>query len=153
GRRVEEHAMTTITVSSNQISAGLTINAGDTLNVLSGGTVVSTTVSGFPGTENIFSGGTAVDNIRSAGGHQEVFGTAIGTVADSGGTEFVSFGGTAVGTFVLNGGFEVVAIGGTTSGTVVTSSGQQNVAGGTAIGTTVLSGGDEDVGFGGTTIG
>ena len=37
--------MTTITVSSNHISALLTINANDTLNVLSGGTVIDTTVN------------------------------------------------------------------------------------------------------------
>src|SRR5215468_9071887 len=68
GKRVEENAMTVTNVGFNQILTDATINAGDTLNVLDGGTVVSTTVSG---TLDVFSGGTAIDTILN--GHEDVF--------------------------------------------------------------------------------
>ncbi len=38
--------MTTYTVSSGHTSSGITLNPGDTMTVLNGGTAVSTTVNG-----------------------------------------------------------------------------------------------------------
>jgi autotransporter passenger strand-loop-strand repeat protein len=65
----------TFTVGAGQTSSGIIVDSGGTLNVASGGAVISTIDSGLV---NVFSSGKAV-----------------GTTVASGGTEFVSAHGGA----------------------------------------------------------
>ena len=55
----------TLNVSAGQTSSGVIVDSGGTLNVLSGGTVISTIDSGFV---NVSSGGKAVDTKVASGG-------------------------------------------------------------------------------------
>jgi len=63
-------------IGANQVATSETVNAGDTLNVASGGTAIDTTVFG---TENTLNGGTAIRTVLEPGGEEDVFGTAIST--------------------------------------------------------------------------
>jgi autotransporter passenger strand-loop-strand repeat protein len=126
--------------------------SGGTLDVASagsGGTIEDTTVSG---TDNIYSGGSAVSSfvtgVWSSGG--------AGSVFINGGDENVLSGGVADGTSVTgvsSGGssfFGIQEIYGIASGTVVLSLGLDAVySGGSALGTTVSSGGNEFIESGG----
>src|SRR5262249_10347416 len=85
GKRVEENAMTTTNVGFNQILTDATVNAGDTLNVLDGGTIIDTVDSG--GTVNVFVGGSAIGTIVGSGGLEDVLGTATGTIISGGGED------------------------------------------------------------------
>ena len=165
----------TIIVSSGVTSTGLTLNSGDSMNVLSGGTAVATAVnsggvvldqgvtSGTKvsggGQELVSSGGVARDTVLStdtlASGNQSVFAGGIvrGTVVSLGGQETISSGGVASGT-VLNGGEQVVSSGGVASRTVVGFGGQETIsAGGVTSRTVVLFGGHELVSSGGVARG
>ena len=55
----------TLNVSAGQTSSGVIVDSGGTLNVLSGGTVISTIDSG---SVNVSSGGKAVDTTVASGG-------------------------------------------------------------------------------------
>ncbi len=120
--------MTTYAVGSGHTSSGITLNTGDTMNVLAGGTAVSTTVNGPVGT-------------TFNGGFQDVFGKTIGTVVNNDGAQLVNSGGVTTGTVVNSGGLDVLS-GGTASGTIVNDGGFFNfVSGSTAVGTVINSGG------------
>ena len=60
--------MATYTVNSGQTSSGITLNTGDTMTVLHGGSAINTTINGP-------AGGNDVD-----GGFQDVFGKTTGTL-------------------------------------------------------------------------
>ena len=170
----------TVNVSSGQTSAGLVVVSGGLLNVLSGGTTLSSILSG--GNEVIFFGGLASGTVINSatlydygvangtivnGGIDvvEASGSASGTTVSNGGEEYVTIGGTAI-TTTLRGGVSVVAgtVFGTTvssgtlyeygnaSGTIINGGVEVVEAGGTANGTTVNNGGEEYVVSGGQTI-
>jgi autotransporter passenger strand-loop-strand repeat protein len=86
----------TLNVSAAQTSSGVIVDAGGTLNVLSGGAVVSTIDSGLV---DVFSGGRAV-----------------GTTVASGGTEFVSAHGLDSASTIQSGGLQTIFSGGTAKG-------------------------------------
>jgi autotransporter passenger strand-loop-strand repeat protein len=69
----------------------------------SGGWVSGTTIHG--GTQNVTSGGIAVGSTVDSGGHQEVYGTASGTVVSAGGTVDVMANGVASGDVIDGGRF------------------------------------------------
>ncbi len=128
--------MTNTIVSSGQTSSGLTLNSGDFLTVLAGGTANATDVNS--GTDNVF--GTVSGTVIHAG--QEFVssgGRASGTVVSFGGAQILLAGGLTTGT-VISGGFEGVS-GGVASGTIISFGGMAVSSGGTASGATIGSGG------------
>jgi len=145
--------------------AGTTIY--DSLQVVQGGTVTDTVISGAAAEQDIF-GGSAV-NTTVNGGTQFVYSgaTASASRVGAGGAQNVSSGGAAINTIVLNSGVQSVYDGGVASGTTVSSGGAQNVfsggtvvdtvvqgvqsvySGGIASNTTVSSGGTQQVSSGG----
>jgi autotransporter passenger strand-loop-strand repeat protein len=159
--------MTVTVVSSGVTSNGITLPAGNDLEVF--GRTLYTTIDG--GTEIVFSGGAAVASTLNGGGVQEIKngGEAILTTIGSGCQEYVSAGAQSVLTTVeaggleaiwggvgigatLSGGLEVVNQGGVASGTTVSAGGTLIlglVGNGTAVGTTVDAGGEENVYDGG----
>ncbi len=160
-----------IVVSGGQISTGIVVSSGWTLEVLSGGSAVSATVlSG--GFETISSGGTAIGTILSSGGEDVVSsgGVASRTVLSGGPVSFMGMGGalteqvvygSAIDTIVSSGGEEIVSAGGVASGTVLDSGSATMMDGtlneqlvyGSAIGTIVSSGSSEYVYSGGIASG
>jgi len=121
----------TIIVSSGVTSSGLYVDHLDTLEVLSGGKVIDTTVRGF---ETISAGGLATGDVVDASiigassGLQFVLGVASSTVVHAGGYQVVSSGGRADGSRVGSGGFEFITAGGHASGGVIRSGGYEFVA-------------------------
>jgi autotransporter passenger strand-loop-strand repeat protein len=91
--------MTNYIISSGQTSSGLTLGSGDTLEVLSGGSAIDTTLS--------------------AGGSETIYGSDSGATISSGGTQVVQSGGSTSGTTIDNGGTETVLSGGTAIATVI----------------------------------
>ena len=89
----------TLNVGAGQTSSGVIVDAGGTLNVLSGGTVSSTIDSGLV---NVSSGGQAV-----------------GTKVASGGTLLIFSGGLADPTTILGHGIEIIHSGGVDSGALI----------------------------------
>lgn len=161
--------MTTYTVPPNV--SGVTLNAGDLMNIDSGGVATSTKVNSG-GTENVNSGGTASGTIVNSGGTENVFsgGIASGTKVNFDAIENISAGGTAISATVdgtekvfsggttisstLNLGNELVFSGGATVGTLVMGVGEEGVGnGGVARSTTVEGGGVMDVASGGAASG
>lgn len=102
--------MTTYTTPPNQ--AGLTLNDGDTLNVLSQGQSNYTTIN-TGGVENILGGGLSHGTTVSIGGVANVYGSSIETEIDAGGVVNVYSGGTSIRTHI-DGGVQHVFNGGTT---------------------------------------
>lgn len=94
--------MPRIVVSSGTVSSGTVVTAKDTIQVDSGGTLLSAILLG--GTENLF--GTDANTVVSSGGQAFVLsgGTATATVIASGGSGFVLSGGLALQTEVSAGG-------------------------------------------------
>jgi autotransporter-associated beta strand protein/autotransporter passenger strand-loop-strand repeat protein len=157
--------MSGTTVASGQSSAGLVISAGDTLDVLSGGTVTSPTVlaggselvSGGTDSSGIIDGGAlTVDGLTSTSINFSTTilqaGTAIGTTVSSGGLVNVGPGGVTSGLDLLStSGFpmdvsrEDVDQGGVADGTVVDGGTQQSVFGGAVSGTVISAGGQQDL--------
>jgi autotransporter passenger strand-loop-strand repeat protein len=116
-------------ISSGGVASNTTIINGGTQTVLNGGTVsgasveqnstqilsagataINTTV-GDPSSQTVSAGATASNTTVVDGGEQDVYGTAISTTVDTGGTEILFSGGTATeslintgGTLVLDGG-------------------------------------------------
>lgn len=117
----------TFTVGAGQTSSGIIVDSGGTLNVVSGGTVISTIDRGLV---NVSSGGKAV-----------------GTMVASGGAVFVSPHGLDSGSTIQSGGHQTISSGGTASRTIVFgdfATTQQVLAGGTALNTTLH--GDRNLG-------
>jgi autotransporter passenger strand-loop-strand repeat protein len=107
----------------------------DVSGIVSGVVVVGT------GELVVESRGTAISSLVSAGGEDQVFGIASGTVVGGQGLEDVGAGGRAGGTVLSSGGFQIVEAGGSADGTVVESGAGAIVsAGGTVADMTVESG-------------
>ncbi len=146
----------TYTVSSNVTSTNVSVGANQTLDVLSGGTVIATSITAL-GSATIEAGGTASGTHLSGSplratqsAYQTVYGTASGTQIFSRGYESVTSGGTAFSTVVSKGGDQDVGASGMTSGTIVSSGGVQLVigAGAHARGTIISTGGTQTVATG-----
>src|SRR4029078_4853689 len=90
-----------IIISGGQNSSGLGVPAGATVDVLSGGTTVSTALSG--GAEIVRSGGLASGTIVFSGGLQTISGTAVATPISASGTEMVVSGAQASGAAIYGG--------------------------------------------------
>ena len=132
------------TVSSGQTASALTIDPGQTLSVLSGGTAIDIAID-YGGQELLLGGTDSSSNIDglqavSSGGHAD--GTTVGFY----GLQAVYSGGTASGATVE--GNEVVYAGGVTSDTTVirgisiSAPGTETVSGGLAVDTTVTAAGE-----------
>jgi autotransporter passenger strand-loop-strand repeat protein len=79
----------TLNVSAGQTSSGVIVDAGGTLNALSGGKVIGTIDSG-------------VVNVSSGG-------RAVGTTVASGGAVFVAAHGVDSGSTIQSGGFQTIS--------------------------------------------
>jgi collagen type I/II/III/V/XI/XXIV/XXVII alpha len=149
--------MATIIVSSGVISGGLTITSGNTLDVLSGGTAVDTTVArgavdivnqGGVTSATILSGGSEFGDggvisgttILAGGVEYLGEGSAVGVVIGSGGVQYVE-GGRAISTTVSFGGFQ--AISGLASATTIDSGGFAVVSNGEELLSATISGGGD----------
>ena len=159
--------MTAHIISSGQTSTYDSLNAGDTVSVLSGGesdgsVIVSAAV------EYVFSSGFSVGDTVNAGatqviefgglaffdtvlGSQYVYGSAVDdTISGADAYQYVEGGGTAVGETLLDTGYQSALNGALTSGTQIGSTGVEFVlSGAISISTTVSAGGDLDVYSGG----
>ncbi len=96
------------------------------------------------GTQTVFSGGSAYNNLINSGGSQIVSsgGITSGTNITSGGSQTVSSGGTANVTTINSGGYQTVLSGGAAAGTAVNSGASMNVSsGGTVSGLLTVAGG------------
>jgi autotransporter passenger strand-loop-strand repeat protein len=82
-------------------------------------------MSGTISTLTVDFGGSATDTTIGSGGLVDVFGTAIRSTIENGGSQAVFSGGVAIGTHIFTGGTESIAVGGTLSG--------DSIAGGTEI--------------------
>jgi autotransporter passenger strand-loop-strand repeat protein len=116
--------MTTIFISSGNVSSGITVTNGNTLEVESGGTASATTVEAG-GIEQIDVGGVANGTILSQGAAASVYGTD--SAAQIGGTEDVFSGGLAFGDTVLGGG--TLNVSGFASGTIISHEGVAEIRG------------------------
>jgi autotransporter passenger strand-loop-strand repeat protein len=110
----------TLNVAAGQTSSGVIVDFGGTLNVSSGGAVVSTIDSGVV---NVSSGGRAVSTTVASGGavNVTVHGLDSASIIQSGGAQNISSGGTARGTIVFGDSIEAQFV----------------LAGGTALSTTL----------------
>jgi autotransporter passenger strand-loop-strand repeat protein len=164
--------MTTYSVTSGEVSNGITLRDGDFLYVssggyaafttlldgggavmLPGGTASFTTISA--GGADIMSGGTAYSTTVSNGGVKVVAsdGTANFTTVSDGGTEIVS-GGTVRSALIGDGGTQRVLADGLTSRTTVNNGGFQRISsGGSADYTTAFDGGVQVISTGGSALG
>ncbi len=135
-----ESGMTDIVVSGGQTSSGISLYPGDTLTVLSGGTVVGTgigAINGNNGVETVSSGGLDIGAVV-AGRQVLDGGTASAATVYVDGSQQVSAGGTAVDTRLREGGNQSVFSGGTASGTVIGVRGTETVfSAGTTIDTVI----------------
>src|SRR5438105_299985 len=115
--------MTNYVVFSGQTSSGITLNFGDSMTVLSGGTAINTFNMG--GVLSDF--GTTSSTTAVAGGIEQVSsGVANGTLVSAGSTQYVYAGGVASNTLVSGtSGTEIVSSGGITRFTELNDSGQQ----------------------------
>jgi autotransporter passenger strand-loop-strand repeat protein len=139
--------MSTISVGSGVVSSGLTISAGETLDVLSGGTVSGIIVSG--GYENVALGGVDSGSTVEAGGILDDYGSATSGVISSGGAVGVGSGGALTFATVLNGGTLNVYTSGNDANSFIFG-GTENVFGGSAYSDYVSGGGQIGVIGGGT---
>jgi autotransporter passenger strand-loop-strand repeat protein len=140
--------MTVYTVSSGQISSGITLQSGDTLSVLGGGSTVDTTVL-LGGGEFVSVGASASGTIVGDDTNGTVIananliingGSTTSTIVLDGGIEEINHG-VATGSVISNGGAQTISAIGEAISTTISSGGHQAVSFGSAIGTTVLSGG------------
>jgi autotransporter passenger strand-loop-strand repeat protein len=141
-------SMSTISVGSGVVSSGLTISAGETLDVLSGGTVSGIIVSG--GYENVAAGGVDSGATVENGGTLDDYGSAYNTVILNGGAVGVGNGSNGFitrATVGTGGTLNIYADGTGSSGTV--SGGVENVYGGLTGYDSVESGGAIGVTTGG----
>ena len=139
-------------VYSGTVASASRLRAGGTQNVSSGGTAVNTVVLNS-GVQSVYDGGIASGTTISSGGTQNVFagGSVVDSVVLGSGVQSVFSGGIAANTTVSSGGTQQVFSGGTASATTLGNAGNQIVSnGGQAIGATVNSGGVQTVSSGGT---
>jgi autotransporter passenger strand-loop-strand repeat protein len=132
--------MTDYIISAGQVSAGLSLSAGDSLTVLSGGTVIGT--QNDNALDVISSGGVASFTALSGGGGLEYVssgGIAYATDILSGSNEFVFTGATAI-SATVNSGQQIVSSGGIASATTVDSNGVLYDQGGTTFNATASGG-------------
>ncbi len=138
------------TVSSGQVSSGVTVESGATQTISNGGSAVSTLLNG--GAVYVSSGGTAISTMVSGGFVAAFGGTTRDTTVLSGATEFAAASGVASDTAVADSGNQIVSSGGTASNTTL-SGGYDAVYGGDADSSVAYSGGDEFVAHGGVAVG
>jgi autotransporter passenger strand-loop-strand repeat protein len=135
--------MTTTNVSSGPAQSGLVANSGDIINVLSGGTIVSATISSG-GSATISVGGIDSGSTILAGGNEYVYGSANADVVA--GLQTVSTGTTAglvTNETVVSGGEIFLSIKTTSaSNTTVQSGGLLALKGAISATNTTLSGGE-----------
>ena len=121
-------------------------------NVYSGQTRSDILVSGQFATLEVFSGGRVISTTVDGGGTMDVSGIADNTIVSGGGIVDLEFGGETSGTIVLAGGSQDELINqGTRSlatDTIVSSGGFNLLSGGDADATTVSSGGEEVINTG-----
>src|SRR6266853_1632509 len=93
--------MTDYVVGSGHGSSGIVLSPGDTMEVLSSGSAISTTVlsGGFIGAVSV-------------AGEMDLYGTGFGEIVTAGGSQIVENGGSANNTLVSSGGIEIVSSGG-----------------------------------------
>ncbi|WP_158931576.1 Hint domain-containing protein [Acidisphaera sp. S103] len=133
-------APTSVTVSSDVTSTGLTVTSGGSITILNGGTAVSTTVlSG--GTELVSAGGVDSGSDIGLGGNETVLGSASGDTI--GGIQLVSSGTAIVSNeIVVNGGsVDLFVKGVIANNTTVETGGTLNINGAATAYATVLDGG------------
>ena len=124
--------VSTIIVMSGQVESGLVIGAGTTLDVDSGGTIISTTAEGRAAVN--VDGGVSSDTVLlgldgfTAAEYVAEGGTADGTTLSSGGVQALYQNGTSIGTTILSGGFEMVSSGSSALSTTVSAGGTLGVA-------------------------
>jgi antigen 43 len=139
--------MATVTVSGSGVSSS-NVSAGKnvTVNVLSGGTTIHTSVTST-GVENVSAGSIASGSIISSGGTETVLtgGTEISATIGVSGTANISSGGTASGDIIQSGGKLNVLSSGTASGTTISAGTMTVSLTGKASATTILSGGKETI--------
>ena len=124
--------MALLSVTSGQVSSGITLNVGDQLLVQSGGIALQNLI--IAGSlEFVLSGGSAAGEIVSGG-------------------EYVSGGGVAIGVVIDRGGYQVVYAGAVASGSVVNSLGALD-AWGSVSGDVIGNGGSIDLFSGGMAVG
>jgi autotransporter passenger strand-loop-strand repeat protein len=145
--------MATIEVGSGVISSGLTLAAGDSIRILSGGTALDTGLGGGASAE-VFGGGLASG--LSVGGPGAVDlvlsgGTAMAVVLAGGGAQSVGSGATSLATTIDASGYDVIVSSAFAADTVVNASGLEILSGGVTAGTVVQSGGLEWIEAGQTT--
>jgi autotransporter passenger strand-loop-strand repeat protein len=138
--------MTTSTVSSGQTSTGLTVVAGETLTVNSGGTIVSTQVNS--GGAVIINAGVDSATTILAGGYELVQGPASGAAVNvSGdqiyGSQVISAATAQVSneTVYAGGELDLFLKGGVATGVTVSSGGTLNISANATASNTTLSGG------------
>ncbi|MFZ2725297.1 MAG: AIDA repeat-containing protein [Methylococcaceae bacterium] len=166
--------MATYNVASGVTSTSVTLNGGDTLNILNGGITNNLAVNGsiISGTvvsavATVLAGGTANKTTITFGGIENVYGTVNNTtISPSGGIQHVYLGGIASSTInggaeyilsggvannaTVNGGKEYISNGGIANNTIVNNGGYEYISsGGVANNTIVNSGGNENVNRGG----
>lgn len=122
-----------LTLNNGDIANNISVISGGNVNVNNGGLVTSSNVGNGVNLSNI---------VVSSGG------SAVSTIVNSSGRQYVNSGGSATGT-ILNGGSEIIYVGAHVSGSTVNSRAQQEVYG-NVTSTTVNNGGSLLV-LGGTT--
>ncbi len=118
--------MTTTTIGNNVTSSGVTISSGDEYDVLSGGTMVSTTVS---------AGGLLVDNGGS------IISTTIADAGMAPGGEVIVSGAAHASDITVQNGGTVDEYDGMVDTVTIAAGGLMNYDGGSATGINVLNGG------------
>jgi autotransporter passenger strand-loop-strand repeat protein len=102
--------MTSITISSGVTSSGLDIGNGDSLAVLSGGTVIDTTMDG--GSFTVQAGGEAISSQIDGGTLVDSGGLLLSTtLSGSFGSLVIQDGGIASAGLIVSGGQEILASG------------------------------------------
>jgi autotransporter passenger strand-loop-strand repeat protein len=131
--------MTAYVVNSGQTSSGLTLNTGDTLGVLSGGTAVDITISSG-GSETISGGSTSSDTVLTGGSLTVSSGGAVGPGTVNSGTETVFSGGEVVSPSINGSGVLGLSSGAVVSGgiTFSGSGGELEIAGTAMPSSTIL---------------
>jgi autotransporter passenger strand-loop-strand repeat protein len=138
--------MTSSTVSSGQFVSGLSLQSGDALTVLSGGSATRIIVG--TGAALLLDGGTAQDD-TIYGGTEQGTGLTTSETLLAGGVMLLSTGGVATDTLIGAGGSQTLA-GAAAVSTTVFSGGLQTISHGTAS-ATILSGGQQSLTNGSTT--
>jgi Hint domain len=131
---------TVTTVTSGVTSSGIVVGSGSSLDVLSAGTVLATTIM-FGGSAVVSSGGTDSGGSIAQGGSETVLGTAIGDFV--GGTQLVDLGTAVVNNeIVLNGGaIDLFIKGAIANASIVQTGGGLFISGNATANNTIINGG------------